>query len=488
MRFSFLFSSMLLAGITSVLFGAAAHTQTTGLTQYTIGTPSGDETEILHIINRARANPPAEGQRLVNSILADTIYPDIYSGIDLNTLLAQFQSYPARPPLAFNAQLNAAAQAHTADMVATGVVQHNSSDGTSAYTRVTAFGYGYFAGECVWGYPYTERPMTPLDMEGGYEIDPGNPNLGHRLITLGPLSIGESEIGIAQYRVGNWNTEDFGTSYTPPLLTGAVFADQAGTGIYASGEGVGSVVVTAPGASSFYAVTVASGAYTLPLDLVPAYDASQPAPTVRVVFTDALGNAVSRTVTLTHTTGADSRFAFYDAQMRVRYDNAEVDWVMPGQGGGPTPTPTPTPIPTPTPTPTPTPIPTPTPTPTPVAAPPSFFSSEVALSQGVYYLAFPNGNAFGYYAYLADPHFVYHFDLGYEYVIDAQDGRSGVYLYDFASGSWFYTSPSFGFPYLYDFSLNSVLYYYPDPNHPGRYNTDGVRWFYDYATGKIILL
>ena len=117
---------------------------------------------------------------------------------------------------------------------------------------------------------------------------------------------------------------------------------------------------------------------------------------------------------------------------------------------------------------------------------PEFFSGEDALSNGVYYLAFPNKNIFGYFSYLSDPHYIYHFDLGYEYVFDANDGKSGVYFYDFTSGGYFYTSPVFPFPYLYDFTLNTVLYYYPDPSHPGRYNTNGIRYFYDFATKKII--
>ena len=117
---------------------------------------------------------------------------------------------------------------------------------------------------------------------------------------------------------------------------------------------------------------------------------------------------------------------------------------------------------------------------------PAFFTGEAALSNGVYYLAFPNGNYFGYYGYLSNPAYIYHFDLGYEYVFDAADGKDGVYLYDFKSSDFFYTSPSFPFPYLYDFNLKTVLYYYPDPNNAGRYNTDGVRYFYDFATGKII--
>ena len=121
-----------------------------------------------------------------------------------------------------------------------------------------------------------------------------------------------------------------------------------------------------------------------------------------------------------------------------------------------------------------------------VSATPAFFAGETALSNGVYYLAFPNGNFFGYYSFLPNPAYIFHFDLGFEYVFDAADGKSGVYFYDFASSTFFYTSPSFPFPYLYDFSLNSVLYYYPDPSNAGHYNTNGVRYFYDFNTGQII--
>ena len=117
---------------------------------------------------------------------------------------------------------------------------------------------------------------------------------------------------------------------------------------------------------------------------------------------------------------------------------------------------------------------------------PAFFTGEAALANGVYYLAFPNGDPFGYYSYLTDPHYIYHFDLGFEYIFDASDGKSGVYFYDFKSNGFFYSSPGFPFPYLYDFSLNSVVYYYPDPNNAGHYNTNGIRYFYEFNTGQII--
>jgi uncharacterized repeat protein (TIGR01451 family) len=117
---------------------------------------------------------------------------------------------------------------------------------------------------------------------------------------------------------------------------------------------------------------------------------------------------------------------------------------------------------------------------------PPFFSGEVSLGSGVYYLQFPNSNIFGYYNYQYFPVF-YHYDLGFEYFLDAKDGKSGAYFYDFASGHWFYTGPSYPFPYLYDFTLQTILYYYPDLKNPGHYSTS-PRAFYNFASGKVITI
>ena len=121
------------------------------------------------------------------------------------------------------------------------------------------------------------------------------------------------------------------------------------------------------------------------------------------------------------------------------------------------------------------------------AAQAAFFSGAAALSNGVYYLALPGGNVFGYYSYLSDPNFIYHFDMGYEYVVDAADGQGGVYLYDFASSHWMYTSRTYEFPYVYDFYLSSVLYYYPNAQDATHY-TASPRYFYDFAVSQVIQL
>ncbi len=123
----------------------------------------------------------------------------------------------------------------------------------------------------------------------------------------------------------------------------------------------------------------------------------------------------------------------------------------------------------------------------------AFFNGEVALAgSNFYYLQFANGTPFGYYTRdfggsldAVDRFVFYHNDLGFEYFFDAQDGQGGAYFYDFASGSFFYTSPTFPFPYLYDFNLNAFLYYFPDSTTPGLY-TKNPRYFFNFSTNGII--
>ena len=115
---------------------------------------------------------------------------------------------------------------------------------------------------------------------------------------------------------------------------------------------------------------------------------------------------------------------------------------------------------------------------------PEFFAGSAPLGSGYLFLQFPNNNIFGYYDLDFRP-YIYHIGLGFEYVFDANDGQNGIYLYDFASGHFFYTSPTYSFPYLYDFTLKSVVYFYPNPNAAGFFLTN-PRYFFDFATGQVV--
>ncbi len=115
-----------------------------------------------------------------------------------------------------------------------------------------------------------------------------------------------------------------------------------------------------------------------------------------------------------------------------------------------------------------------------VTAAAAFFTGDVSLGNGVYYLQLPNGNLFGYFSFVAGAVF-YHFDMGYETFIPGP--AADVYLYDFASSHWLYTSPSL-FPYLYDFTLNTWIYYFSDTKNAGHYTTN-PRFFSNLTTGQV---
>jgi len=114
---------------------------------------------------------------------------------------------------------------------------------------------------------------------------------------------------------------------------------------------------------------------------------------------------------------------------------------------------------------------------------PAFFAGEDSLGSGVYYLQFPDNNLFGYYNFVASSIF-YHYDMGYESFVPGS--ASDIYLFDFTSGHWWYTSSAL-FPYLYDFTLKNWLYYFPSTTNSGHYTTD-PRYFSNLTTGKIFTM
>ena len=116
---------------------------------------------------------------------------------------------------------------------------------------------------------------------------------------------------------------------------------------------------------------------------------------------------------------------------------------------------------------------------------PAFFSNAVSLGEGVFYEQLPDKNLFGFFNY-ASSAIVYHYDMGYEGVLQANDAANGVYLYDFASGHWFYTNPG-SFPSLYDFTLKTWIYYLPSTTNPDHY-TANPRYFANLTTNLIFTM
>ncbi|NJL07762.1 MAG: calcium-binding protein [Methylacidiphilales bacterium] len=235
-------------------------------------------------------------------------------------------------PLAFNSNLNDAAEAHSKWMIATDTFSHTGSGGSSAGDRMKAAGYK-FSGSWAWGeniaWATTRAPVgyqdevlllhTNLMNSSGHRANILNDN--YREVGLG------IEVGDYGGRDSMFVTEDFAKSGTSLFLTGVAFDDKDDDKFYDVGEGLGAITVTAISSTGtkYTTTTMDAGGYSL---AVPA------------------GNY---TVTFSGAGIADTT-----AQATVGSKNVKLDLIDPATSGGTvTPTPTPTPEPEPTPTPTP---------------------------------------------------------------------------------------------------------------------------------------
>ncbi|MEO6871131.1 MAG: CAP domain-containing protein [Chthoniobacterales bacterium] len=237
---------------------------------YSIGNPTGEEQQYLELINRARANPAAEGARLAASTDPDVLDAIAGFGVDLALFQAQMK---ALPPLAFNGDLLAAARAHTQDMFAHAYQDHIGTDGSSTSDRISAQGYDWSAdGEnifsysksVIYGHAAFEIDWGGTPASGGMQVPSGHRNNIHstffREIGVGVI---DGTNGVVGPQIV---TQDFAAPLliAPPLLTGVVYSDVNGNGFYDPSEGVGGVTISVAGAS-YYAISAASGGYAVPL-------------------------------------------------------------------------------------------------------------------------------------------------------------------------------------------------------------------------------
>ncbi len=238
--------------------------------RYSIGDPTDEEQLYLELINRARANPAAQGAALATTTDPGVRSVYVYYNVDLNALTNQFNAIAPAPPLSFNAQLIASARLHSGDMFTNQFQGHdNSWDNGSPFDRITGAGYTFStAGENV--FAYAEDVFFG---HAGFEVDwgygPGGMQspAGHRSNIHNP-SFREIGIGVVDGVSGAVGpqlvTQDFGSrNGLTPFITGVAYYDLNGNGVYDPGEGIGGLTVSLSGSSS-YAVTANSGGYSVP--------------------------------------------------------------------------------------------------------------------------------------------------------------------------------------------------------------------------------
>ena len=274
--------------------------------------PTADEQYMLQLLNRARADPPAEGQRLVALTKADPVLANAVKGWDLSAFSKQIDSVGAEAPLAFNTRLIAAALDHDQAMLAANAQTHapsgflvSGSGGLIAGDGRVYYPVGqssWATGENVFAYSANVNAASTTSFDDYFHeaflLDWGNPDFGHLKNALAPspsqssatgqLPFSEVGIGIltgvapttpapshpdnpanAGLNVGPaLVTEEFGWHTGNAFLTGAIYQDNDGNNFYTPGEGLGNVLVQAVGLhgeGTYQALTWDSGGYSLAL-------------------------------------------------------------------------------------------------------------------------------------------------------------------------------------------------------------------------------
>ena len=241
--------------------------------------PSAQDQYMLELINRGRANPQAEADRY---------------GIELNEGVRTKDtiSTDARQPLAFNLNLNAAAEGHSQWLLDNNKFQHKGEGGTNSRKRMQNAGYTFTGssgnGENLAWLGTTGWPNFTIYVGRNYEnlfVDEDYRNRAHRVSLMNPKF---EEIGISSLqgqftsRGRTFNavmtTQDFAYSAAGgPFITGVAYTDAVNNDdFYTVGEGIGGITVTAVdtanSANTFTTTTWGSGGYSLDVDPNATYD------------------------------------------------------------------------------------------------------------------------------------------------------------------------------------------------------------------------
>src|SRR5271166_4668148 len=218
-----------------------------------IAAPTAQEQYMLELINQARMNPQAAAVRVTSNLTPDILSTLSYYNVDLNATEQAIASAPAKPPLAWNPDLAASAQAHSQDMATNQFQSHTGSDGSTADQRMQQAGYNNASSTGENAFAYANSVDEAMQ---AFLIDWGVSDQGHRRNILQP-DVSSSDayqsagIGIATTS-GNSTvgplviTQDFGSQQNAQAqLVGVAYYDNQHTGMYGIGEGQGGVQIDA---------------------------------------------------------------------------------------------------------------------------------------------------------------------------------------------------------------------------------------------------
>jgi hypothetical protein len=205
---------------------------------------------------------------------------NVYEQLNLELINAERKKVGAQP-LAFDSNLNTAAERHSDWMLDNDIFSHTGINGSTPGARMTQAGYK-FSGSWSWGeniaWRTTSNPSGFSD-----EIQKLHSQLmdssGHRANILNPnfkeIGIGFDVGSFKQYSSVAMLTQDFAKTASKPFLTGVAFDDKDNDRFYDINEALAGITVSArnnttgattntdTGIAGGYELELSAGSYTV---------------------------------------------------------------------------------------------------------------------------------------------------------------------------------------------------------------------------------
>ena len=140
--------------------------------------PNNAEQEMLQLINRFRADPAGEAGRITGGVgMTDDERSAVgfalgFFGVDLVLFAQQMAALSPAAPLAWSTQLEDAAAAHSAAMIAADSQSHQLPGEDGLGTRIAAAGYSFSSAGRI---SMRSRPRRPMRMPGSWWIGAAAP-------------------------------------------------------------------------------------------------------------------------------------------------------------------------------------------------------------------------------------------------------------------------------------------------------------------------
>ena len=247
--------------------------------------PDGNEQQLVWLMNRARANPAAEGQFLTNS--GDS---GINSGISFfqispAQIQSEFAATAAKPPAAFDRRLYEASRIHSLDLIAREAQDHDNQ-----FTRITTAGFAWTsANASVFSYSKSAlEAHGALNIDWGYPRPPSGDGMqagrGHRAAIMSNQSTLLTNVGFALVPETNPATDvgplvfsgaycsasSSAANHSNRFLIGTVWTDLNANNRYDPGEGRNNVRVQ-PDSGPWHAITGIAGGWAIPIATPATY-------------------------------------------------------------------------------------------------------------------------------------------------------------------------------------------------------------------------